>query len=57
MKKLLEYCERLLTVADKAAEKTDDPIKVNLNMGAVLAYSTVIAEIRRRMRDEDSGGD
>lgn len=56
MEKLLEYCERLLTVADKAAEKTDDPIKVNLNMGAVLAYSTVIAEIRRRMKNEDSSG-
>ena len=56
LQRLLEYCEKMLNTANKAADNAETEQAMQLKMGAVLAYSTVIAEIRRRMKDEDSSG-
>ena len=54
LQSLLEYCEKMLNTANKAADKAETQERMNLNMGAVLAYSSVIAQIRKEMRNEDN---
>lgn len=57
LQRLLEYCEKMLNTANKAADNAETEQAMQLKMGAVLAYSSVIAKIREEMKNEDSSRD
>ena len=52
LQNLLEYCEKMLNTANKAADDAETEQAMQLKMGAVLAYSSVIAQIRKEMKNE-----
>lgn len=51
MKKLLEFCEKALDKADKATQNAETDEQLNMNVGAMLAYASVIKLIKKEMAD------
>lgn len=53
MQKILEFCENALNKADKAAHNAKTDTLLNMNIGGMLAYSSVIELVKKEM-DKDS---
>lgn len=56
LQRLLEYCEKSAQAADARITKAETIEDKNTYKGAMLAYITVIAQIRKEMKNENSGG-
>lgn len=52
MQKILEFCEKCLNVANKAADNAETDTRLNMNIGAMLSYSSVIELVKKEMEKE-----